>query len=352
MTKIKLGEKTYSNKSNNVFIIAEAGVNHDGNINKAYKLIDIASRSGADAVKFQAFNTKSLIKENVKKAKYQSINNKNDESQFEMLKSLELRPSSFKQLKAYSEKKGLIFLTTPFDIESLNTLIDLNLVAYKVASTDTTNLPFLIRLSKRVDVPILLSTGMCFMDEVKLALKTIKKYNDKIVLMQCTSDYPANIEELNLNVLNEYKKFKNCILGFSDHSVGNEASLMAIAMGARVIEKHFTVNRSEPGPDHSASLEPHELEKFIQAIRDSERMLGEYLKKPTKSELDNRMKLQKSIVTNQKIKKGEKFSLEKITAMRVGGKGISPISFKKIINRNANKDYEKGEIILKKQVWN
>ena len=348
--KLKLGSKIFSQNDSSVLVIAEAGVNHDGDLSKAFKLVDIAFDAGADAIKFQAFKTEKLIKTGVQKAKYQIKVGASNESQYEMLKSLELNSNDFKRLKDYSESKGLLFLTTPFDIESLETLIDIDLLAYKVASTDTTNLPFLIQLAEKTDVPILLSTGMCHYDEVEKAMTILKNHNKKIVLMLCTSNYPTDDSEINLNVLNTYKNFKNCLLGFSDHSIGNEASLMAIAMGARVIEKHFTINSSDPGPDHAASLEPKKLSSFIKKIRRAEKMLGSQKKEPTISEVDNRKKLQKSLVAKKIIKQGEVFTLENIVAMRIGFDGLSPINYEKLLMKRASKDYAEGESILTQEI--
>ena len=348
--KVKLGTKSFCLNENEVFIIAEAGVNHDGDISKALKLVDIASDAGADAIKFQAFKTEKLIKSGVQKAKYQIKNGSSNESQFEMLKSLELNSGDFKILKDYSESKGLLFLTTPFDVESLETLIDIDLLAYKVASTDTTNLPFLIQIAEKTDAPIILSTGMCYFNEVEKAISILSEHKKQIVLMQCTSDYPTNDSEINLNVLNIYRDFEDCLLGFSDHSIGYEASLMAIAMGARVIEKHFTVNSNDPGPDHSASLEPDELRFFVKTIRRAERMLGNQKKEPTISEIDNRKKLQKSLVAKQIIKKGEPFTLENIVAMRIGAEGLSPIYYENLLTKKASKDYFEGESLLIEEI--
>ena len=348
--KVSLGNKSFSMDENSVLIIAEAGVNHDGDISKALKLIDVAYDAGADAIKFQAFKTEKLIKKGVQKAKYQINQGTSDESQFEMLKSLELNSNDFKTLKDYSESKGLLFLTTPFDVESLETLIDIDLSAYKVASTDTTNLPFLIQIAEKTNVPILLSTGMCYFEEVEKAVSILNKYNKKIVLMQCTSNYPTDDSEINLNVLNAYKNFENCLLGFSDHSIGHEASLMAFAMGARVIEKHFTINSSDLGPDHAASLEPRELKSFVKRIRRAEKMLGSKKKEPTFSEIDNRKKLQKSLVAKKSIKKGEPFTLENIVAMRIGVDGMSPVNYEKLLANRASKDYLEGEILLIEEI--
>ena len=348
--KVTFGNKSFSQDENSVLIIAEAGVNHDGDISKAFKLIDIAFDAGADAIKFQAFKTEKLIKAGVQKAKYQINVGSSSESQFEMLKSLELKSNEFKRLKDYSESKGLLFLTTPFDLESLETLIDIDLLAYKVASTDTTNLPFLIQIAEKTDVPILLSTGMCYFEEVKKAISILSENNKQIVLMQCTSDYPTDDSEINLNVLNTYRNFENCLLGFSDHSIGYEASLMAIAMGSRVIEKHFTVNSSDPGPDHAASLEPEELSSFVKKIRRAEKMLGSQKKEPTISEIDNRKKLQKSLVAKRIIKEGEPFTLENIVAMRIGVDGLSPIYFEKLLANKASKDYLEGESLLIEEI--
>lgn len=243
------------NTESPIFIIAEAGVNHNGDLEIAKKLIDLASEAGANAVKFQTFKTENLILKDVQKAQYQKKTTDSKESQFEMLKKLEVSKEQNQELKKYCKKKSIIFLTTPFDEKSLDDLDDLNLLAYKIASTDTTNLPFLKKIAKK-GKPIFLSTGMSYLTEVKIALETIYEYNKDVVLLQCTANYPIKNNEANLNVINTYKKCFDVLLGYSDHSVGIGAAPYSVPMGVVVVEKHFTYDKNLSGPDHKASLSP------------------------------------------------------------------------------------------------
>ncbi|MDB9866039.1 N-acetylneuraminate synthase family protein, partial [Candidatus Thioglobus sp.] len=249
--KIKIQEKLIS-KDSPTFVIAEAGVNHNGDMIVAKKLIDLAVKAGADAVKFQTFSAKDLILNDIQKAPYQKETTDINETQFEMLKRLEVNLDQNKELKRYSDEKGIIFLTTPFDEKSLDDIDELDLPAYKVASTDTTNLMLLRKIAKK-GKPIFLSTGMSYLSEIILALETIYEYNQKVVLMQCTANYPIQDNEANLGVINTFKKNFNILLGYSDHTVGTGAAPFAIPMGAKVLEKHFTLDKVSEGPDHKAS---------------------------------------------------------------------------------------------------
>ncbi len=340
---IKIGNYTIG-ANHPVFIIAEAGVNHNGKLEMAKKLIDTAVNAGANAVKFQAFKTENLILTNVQKAQYQKNSTGSDESQFEMLKKLEITKEQNIELIKYCKEKNIIFLTTPFDEESLEDLDSLDLPAYKVASTDTTNLLFLKKIAKK-GKPIFLSTGMCFMFEVELALKQIYEYNKEVILLQCTANYPINDEDANLNVINTYKEKFDILVGYSDHSAGIGASPYAVPMGAVVIEKHFTLDKASDGPDHKASLSPKELKDFVQEIRRVEKFMGSSMKEPTKDEEKTKLSLQKSLVALQSIKQGEIFTEENIVAKRTGGKGISPIYYKEILGKKATKNYSPNEII-------
>ncbi|MBG15670.1 MAG: N-acetylneuraminate synthase [Crocinitomicaceae bacterium] len=326
-----------------VYIIAEAGVNHNGDINLAKKLIDVAVDAKVDAVKFQAFRTEHLILSNIKKAPYQIKNTGKDQSQSEMLKKLELTKNHYLELKNYCDKKNIDFLITPFDEVSLLELEQLNLKTYKIASTDTTNIPFLRKVAS-TGKNIILSTGMCYMDEVQKAVESILKINKNLTLMHCTANYPCKDNEVNLNVLNTYKKF-NCKLGYSDHTIGFGASLYAIPMGATVIEKHFTIDKNSSGPDHIASLDKDELFSFVQQIRKIETYLGSSKKAPTPSELKTKKSLQKCLVAKQTILKGEPLSENNMVAKRTGGNGISPIKFDEINGIKAIRDFKKNEII-------
>jgi len=341
--KIIVGNYTIDSKSP-VFIIAEAGVNHNGNINTAKKLIDTAVDAGANAVKFQAFKTENLILTDVEKAQYQKSTTGTSESQYEMLKKLEITKEQNLELVNYCKQKNIIFLTTPFDEESLDDLDELNLPAYKVASTDTTNLLFLKKIAQK-GIPIFLSTGMSYLEEVELALKEISKYNQDIILLQCTANYPINDEDANLNVIKTYQDKFDILVGYSDHSVGIGASPYAVPMGAVVVEKHFTLDKDLSGPDHRASLSPTELKDFVSEIRKVEKYLGSKTKQPSKDEEKTRLSLQKSLVALHTINKGEVFTEHNIVAKRTGGKGISPIHYKNIVGKKASKDYSPNEII-------
>jgi len=337
-------------RQNKVFIIAEAGVNHNGDINIAKKLIDCAKLSGADAVKFQAFKTERLILKAVRKAPYQLKATGSGESQFEMLKNLELSDEKAADLKKYCDKKNIMFLITPFDEESLEGLDTLDLPAYKVASTDITNLPFLKKVARKKK-PVILSTGMANFSEVKAALKEVSAYNKDIILLQCTSGYPIKDTEANLRIINMYIEKFNILTGYSDHSSGIEIASYAVCMGAKVIEKHFTLDKDFIGPDHKASLDPNELKEFVGKIRNIEKYLGSENKLPTSSELKMKKSLQKYVVTSKRIKKGDTFRSSNMTAKRTGGKGISPIYYRDIIGRRADRDYAVDEIIKIRKIF-
>ena len=340
---IKISNKEISDTSP-VFIITEAGVNHNGNMKLAKQLIDIAAEANADAVKFQTFKTGNIILEHVEKAPYQKKTTGQSESQYEMLKKLEVTKSQNEELMKYCQEKGILFLSTPFDEESLTELVDINIPAIKVASTDLTNLPFLKKIAM-TGKPIFLSTGMSFLSEVQMALEEIYSNNSNVVLLQCTANYPIEDIEANLNVLKTYQKMFDIIVGYSDHSVGIGASPFAVPMGAKVVEKHFTLNTSDKGPDHKTSLNPSELKEYVRIIRQVEVYLGDYIKKPSIAELKTRKSLQKNLVAACDIDKGEILTTEKITAKRTGGVGISPIYFNDILGEKASKNYIKNDII-------
>ncbi|MCK5847448.1 MAG: N-acetylneuraminate synthase [Bacteroidales bacterium] len=340
---IKVGNKIIG-KNYPTFIIAEAGVNHGGDIAIAKKLIDCAAQSGADAVKFQAFRTEDLILDTVEKAPYQQKTTGSEESQFEMLKKLEVTKEQNLELKSYCAQKNIIFLTTPFDEHSLDEIDVLDLPAYKIASTDTTNLPFLKRVAKK-NKPIFLSTGMSYLSEVQMALDTILEFHNQVVLLQCTANYPIKNTEANLNVMNTYRSNFDVLLGYSDHTVGIGAAAFAIPMGAVVVEKHFTLDKAQEGPDHTTSLSPDELAEFVKLVRKVDDFMGTSIKKPNLSELKTRASLQKCLVANDDIVKGEIFTDENIIAKRTGGIGISPIYYKEIVGTKATINYSKNDII-------
>ncbi|TRZ96018.1 N-acetylneuraminate synthase [bacterium] len=332
-------------ENSRTFIIAEAGVNHGGDMNFAKRQIELAKKYGADAVKFQAFKTENVILKNVKKAPYQTKTTEAGESQFEMIKKLEISKEEIKLLKDYCQKLKINFLITPFDEDTLDELDDFHLAAYKISSTDVTNLPFLRKVAKK-SKPIILSTGMTYLAEVKAALEEIYPYNKDVILLQCCANYPINDKEANLNVIHTFKHNFDILVGYSDHSVGVGAAPYAVAMGAKVIEKHFTLDKNLNGPDHKASLNPDELAKLINEIRRVEIFLGKGQKKPTLSERGTRMALQKCMVAKNDIKKGELFTQDNIIGKRTGGIGISPLFYNSLLGKRASRDYKKDEIIM------
>ena len=332
-------------ESSPTFVIAEAGVNHGGDMEVAKQLIDLAAVAKADAVKFQTFKAEHLILSDIQKAPYQKDTTDACESQYDMLRRLEVSRKQNLELKKYCAYRDIVFLTTPFDEESLDEIDELDLPAYKVASTDTTNLPFLKKIAKK-GKPIFLSTGMSYLSEVKLALETMYEYNKDVVLLQCTANYPIQDHEANLAVINTYRDNFHVLLGYSDHSVGVGAAPFAIPMGAKVVEKHFTLNKADIGPDHAASLSPDELINFVKMVRRVDEYMGSDIKEPSLSEQNTRKSLQKCMVANQNIKKGDLFSEGNIVAKRTGGVGISPIDYADIIARKSNKNYKKDEVIF------
>ena len=329
-----------------VFIIAEAGVNHNGDISIAYKLIDMAIESGVDAIKFQTFKADSLVTKAASKAEYQKKSTDSSESQFEMIKRLELSVNDHKDLIRYCHEKNIIFLSTPFDIDSVNLLNELELEIFKISSGDITNLPLLMHMGS-LQKKIILSTGMSSLSEVGEALKVLLNAGtkkDNIVILHANTMYPTPFQDVNLNAMLTIKEEFDIEVGYSDHTLGIEVDIAAVAMGARVIEKHFTLDNSMDGPDHRASLEPNELKEMVDAIRNIESALGSYEKKCSKSEEPNKIASRKSIVASQKIKKGEYLSLTNITTKRPGN-GRNPMSWDDVIGSVADKDYQPDEII-------
>jgi len=331
---------------NKVFIIAEAGVNHNGDINFAKKLIDVAKEAGADAIKFQTFKAENLVSKNAKKADYQVTNTGNNESQYEMIKKLELSFDDFIELKKYCNEKGIMFLSTPFDDESIEFLNNLGIEIFKIPSGEITNLPYLRKIGK-LEKKVILSTGMADLGEIEDALNVLinsgtKKEN--ITVLHANTEYPTPFEDVNLNAMQTITCAFDVDIGYSDHTMGIEVPIAAVAMGAKVIEKHFTLDRNLEGPDHRASLEPDELKSMVSAIRNIEKALGNGIKKPSKSEKKNIEIARKSIVAKRDIKKGEKFSEENLTVKRPGN-GISPMRWDEIIGKVANRDYKEDELI-------
>ncbi len=326
------------------FIIAEAGVNHNGDIKLAKKLIDVAVEAGADAVKFQTFKAEEVVSEYAPMAEYQKKNTGKEESQLDMVKKLELTYEDFKELKNYCDEKGIMFLSTPFDIDSARFLKDLGLELFKIPSGEITNYPLLKEIGS-YRKKIVLSTGMADLGEIEDALDVLIKNGTKredITVLQCNTEYPTPFKDVNLKAMLTIKEAFKVNVGYSDHTLGIEVPIAAVALGATVIEKHFTLDKNLPGPDHKASLEPHELKEMIKAIRNIEKALGNGIKKPSKSEKKNINIARKSIVARRNIKKGETLTEENLTTKRPGN-GISPMQWNKIIGKKAYKDIPKDK---------
>jgi N,N'-diacetyllegionaminate synthase len=328
------------------FIIAEAGVNHNGNIAIAKKMIDAAASAGADAVKFQTFQAEKITIRQAPKANYQIETTGAKETQFEMLKKLELDEVSHRLLMDYCVKRRIIFLSTPFDIESIEMLVELGLNTFKIPSGEITNLPYLGKIGS-LKKKIILSTGMADMKEVEEALALLTSAGTpkkNITILHCNTEYPTPFNDANLLAMTTMKRIFGLKVGYSDHTPGIEASIAAVALGAEVIEKHFTLDRSMEGPDHRASLEPDELRMMIMAIRNVEKALGNGDKKPSPSERKNKVIARKSIVASRSIKKGDLFTAGNITVKRPGT-GISPMKWDSVIGRKAPRDFKADEMI-------
>ncbi len=328
------------------FVIAEAGVNHNGSIKIAKKLIDVASQAGADAVKFQTFKAKNLVSKNAQKANYQKETTDEDESQYEMIKKLELDVDTHKELMRYCDEKEIIFLSTPFDLESIEILDELGLEIFKIPSGEITNLPYL-RAIGRLKKRVILSTGMADLGEIEDALDLLVDFGTKrenITILHANTMYPTPMEDVNLRAMQTIASVFGVDVGYSDHTLGIEVPIAAVAMGARVIEKHFTLDRDMEGPDHKASLEPDELKAMVSGIRNIEKALGNGIKKPTPSEKPNIEVARKSIVAARDIQKGELFSENNITVKRPGS-GITPMRWDEIVGRVAQRDYKADELI-------
>ena len=329
-----------------VIIIAEAGVNHNGNISVAKKLIDVASEAGVDYVKFQTFKTENLVTKNAKKAKYQIENTNEAGSQFDMLKKLELNVEAHHLLIDYCAQKNIKFLSTGFDLESLDLLNNLNIDIFKVPSGEITNLPYLEKVAS-FGKPVILSTGMCTMEEIKDAFEVIlaggiKKEN--IMILHCNSEYPTPMEDVNLTAMLSIEKELGVKIGYSDHTLGIEIPIAAVAMGAVCIEKHFTLDKGMEGPDHKASLEPNELKSMVNAIRNIEKALGNRVKTPSFSEKENIKIARKSIHTNKNLIKGHKLTPNDLIMLRPGI-GISPMKYEKLIGRKIKTDLDSHHIL-------
>ncbi len=328
-------------------IIAEAGVNHNGSIEVAKKLIDVATQSGADFVKFQTFKAETLVTQKADKADYQKNITDKGETQFEMLKKLQLDRNAHEELITYCKTKDIQFLSTPFDRDSIELLNELNMPLFKIPSGEITNLPYLQHVG-RMGKPIIMSTGMSTLNEVGFALNTLleaglKKEN--ITILHCNTEYPTPMEDVNLKAMLTIKDELGVNVGYSDHTLGTEVPIAAIAMGATVIEKHFTLDRGLLGPDHAASLEPHELKAMVAAIRNIEKAMGNGVKKPSASEIKNISVARKSIVAKKSIKKGELFSEKNLTIKRPGT-GVSPIEWSELIGQESKQNYNPDDLII------
>ena len=326
-----------------VLIIAEAGVNHNGDIHIAKELVREAKRCGADIVKFQTFNPRKLASRYAVMADYQKENLGFDEPQDAMLGRLTLKRDEYLMLADFCHEIGIQFLSTPFEIESVQFLNDLQDI-WKIPSGEITNYPYLIEIAK-TGKDIILSTGMSTLQEVDDALAVLRENGaGKIILLHCTTNYPTPMQDVNLNAMLTLKSKCGCVVGYSDHTRGIEVPIAAVALGAEVIEKHFTLDRNMEGPDHKASLEPDELEAMVKAIRNIEKALGDGIKIPSESEKANIAVVRKSIVARRMIEKGELFSEENITTKRPGT-GLSPMLWDSVIGRAATRKYEEDELI-------
>jgi N-acetylneuraminate synthase len=353
------------------YIIAEAGVNHNGSVDNARKMVDVAADAGADAVKFQSFRAERVVSLRAPKAEYQKRATDPLESQCEMIKRLELDQASHEKLIRYCQKKKVQFLSTPFDTESLDMLMGtFHLPLVKVSSGDITNAPLLLKAAGWKK-PVILSTGMSSLSDIETALGVLAFgytgdrrnpsraafsetfHSDKgqralskmVTLLHCTTEYPVPFDEVNLRAMSVMRSAFGLPVGYSDHTTGIAAAIAAVSLGAVVIEKHFTLDRNLPGPDHRASLEPDELKVMVESIRQAERALGAERKTITQSELKNRAIARKSLVAGAPIRKGEYFSEDNVAVKR-SGLGLSPVFYWDIVGKRADKDYEPDEVIL------
>ncbi len=328
--------------SEGVFIIAEAGVNHNGDIHLAKRMIDLAAEAGADAVKFQTYRTENLVTCDAAKAEYQRESTNREESQFEMLKKLELSPEDHRELIRHCGERGIRFLSTPFDLESIELLHDLGVRTWKIPSGEINNYPYLREIAS-LGEEVILSTGMSTMEEIGQALEVLRDNGcGAYTLLHCNTGYPTPMEDVNLLAMQSMRKRFRCPVGYSDHTRGIEAAIAAAALSASVIEKHFTLDRTMVGPDHRASLEPEELKAMVSAIRNIQLALGDGKKAPSDSERTNLEVVRKSIVAACDISAGEVFTEENITTKRPGT-GLSPMRWREVLGKRAGRDYKRDE---------
>ena len=327
-----------------VYIIAEAGVNHNGKLDLALKLCDAAKEAGVDAVKFQTWKTENIVTAQARQAAYQTENTGKEESQYDMLKNLELNYDHFRSIQDYCMKIGIDFLSTPDEEESLEFLVSLGLSFIKVGSGEVTNIPYLRKIGA-CKMPVILSTGMSNIGQVATAYDTLLQAGAKEVsLLHCTTNYPCPMDEVNLKAMVTLRDAFKCHVGYSDHTMGIEVPVAAVALGAEIIEKHFTLDRNMKGPDHKASLEPHELKLMVQQIRNIEAALGDGIKRPNRSEAENAKVVQKSILAKRPIKKGDVLTEENLVAKRAGA-GISSVYWDVVVGTKALQDYDIDEPI-------
>lgn len=331
---------------NKTLIIAEAGVNHNGSVETALKLIDVAADAGADIVKFQTFKAKNLVTESAKMADYQKTNLGTEQTQLEMLKKLELSFEDHRLLVERCQKRGIRFLSTAFDFESLDFLKTLKMGLWKIPSGEITNLPYLEIIAKQGD-PVIISTGMADYQEVEESVRVLLNVGlpkDRITVLHCNTEYPTPMNDVNLNAMKALGDRLGLAYGYSDHTMGIEIPIAAVALGACVIEKHFTLSRDMTGPDHKASLEPQELKAMVTGIRNIEMALGSFEKKVTESERKNRAIGRKSLIARASIAVGEKFTDKNVTVSRPGN-GLSPMNWHRLLGRTSSKAYVAGELI-------
>lgn len=328
------------------FIIAEAGVNHNGSLELAKKLCDVAAEAGADAIKFQTFKAGKIISKYAQKAEYQKQSTDASESQLEMIRKLELDPSDHEELFQYCTQKGIQFLSSPFDSESIDLLSSLGIEIFKIPSGEITNLPYLRKIGQ-LGKKVILSTGMANLGEIEDALDVLVSSStplEKITVLHCNTEYPTPMSDVNLRAMQTIGEAFKVKVGYSDHTLGIEVPVAAVAMGATVIEKHFTVDRGLEGPDHKASLEPDELRAMVRAIRNIERALGNGIKKPSPSEIKNKAIARKSIVAACEIREGDLFTKENLCIKRPGT-GISPVRWDEVVGKRARRYYQKDDLI-------
>ncbi len=338
---------------NSCFIIAEAGVNHNGDIKLAHQLIDTAIKAGANAVKFQSFITEELVTAKTLKAEYQIKTTGGNSGQYQMLKSLEMSAGNHAELKDHCDQTCIFYLCTPYDNISVDMLDKIDISAFKIAATDTTNIPFLRYIASK-GRPVILSTGMSDLGQVECAVTLLNNsgLKDKIVILQCTSEYPVPIDEINLRAITTMQHAFGCPVGFSDHTEGSDAGPWSVAIGSCVVEKHFTLDRNMAGPDHRASLEPDEFSDMVKKIRQIERSLGDGLKRIMPSEQKNKLLMQKSLVARKTIKAGEAITPDSLTCKRPGT-GLSPAFYDQVVGKKTDRDIEENEMLTLSSIeWN